>query len=807
MSDYLPLDLFNQGFGSSLISVIPPGAPLTPSSTVHPSQRGKAPGVKAASGLWHGYNWRKEQHTLQQVKQWQHDGANVGIRAKHFPGVDIDVVDPRLALMIEQFTHETLGRAPVRIGNPPKRLLMYRTPAPFGRVRLWIKRSDLEKPHLIEVLGDGQQYLIHGTHPSGRLYSWDRDLRNVGINGLSYITLEKAQAYLKELAQAVEMAGYTAEFEGDGRLTPERAADQSGLRAPNLDELRDAVERIPNEGDFDERDNWIKMGAAIRAAAGEENEPEAFDVFLDWSMKWEGNANSPGGNDPDHVRDNWRRLGSRSSVGWPWIAEMARQYGYNDAANEFDAVMDGPPSNMAARSAEPPDGGPTYLSDQWLADKIADQQGHRLRFVPLHGKWLVWETSYWRPDPAKRAEEIVNRALMRLAEPLARRTDAAAKERAEGMRQAMQLNSTARASAVKAKMQTNGALALVPSQLDADPWVLNTPGGIVELKTGKVVPPNPDLLCTRTTAVAPDFEMPTPEWNRFLAEATANDTELIGYLQRLAGYALTGVTTEQQFSFIYGPGGNGKGVFINAIEGVMKDYATKSPMETFTENKGDRHETELARLDGIRLVLASETQAGKRWNEAKVKMLTGSERISARFMHQDYFTFDPQFKLLFTGNHKPEIRDIDDAMRRRIHMVPFTVKPKKIDTLLGDKLKAEYPGILAWMIRGALAWQEQGLAPPPVVREATEEYFKDSDPFARWLEEEATEDPEAFTTTAELYARWREWANLNGEHVRSARQLALALDRRRLPRGRHPESRARGFKGITLKSELEAVVS
>jgi putative DNA primase/helicase len=194
----------------------------------------------------------------------------------------------------------------------------------------------------------------------------------------------------------------------------------------------------------------------------------------------------------------------------------------------------------------------------------------------------------------------------------------------------------------------------------------------------------------------------TPSPRAFLSKITNGNAELSEYLARMAGYCLTGSTNEHALFFCYGTGANGKTTLVNAITGCIGDYHRTAPIETFTQSHNDRHPTELAALRGARLVTAVETEEGRRWAESKIKALTGGDAIAARFMRQDFFEYVPQFKLLIAGNHKPGLRSVDEAIRRRFNLVPFTVTipPEERDEGLPEKLKAELPGILAWMIRG-----------------------------------------------------------------------------------------------------------
>jgi putative DNA primase/helicase len=786
---FLAEALYHKGW-RDLVSVIPPGAQLAPSSKIQGSQVGKVPGKRLSSGFWVGYNWRKHDATIEDVKQWSIDAANIGLRADNFPSIDIDCTDPKLAQIIEDFMIGKLGAAPIRTGRAPKRLLMYRTNAPFGRMRLWIERKD--EHHLVEILGMGQQYVVYGTHPvTGRVYEWNTELTNA--ESLTTITRESADEALKELAELLDMlGGWKLEREGDGKpITRSENADQSGLTAPSMEQLRDAVDHIPNTSElFPDRTSYLKIGYAIRAASGSSDE-EGFDIFAEWAAKWEGN-DRVAGNEPEVVRADWRRMRPPFSVGWSYLAEQARAFGYNDAANDFEPVGDSPEDKGAPS--------PITFSDQWLAERVVSRRRSEIRYVPAQERFLVWDSGKWQPDAVKLAEDVIKTELKVIANDIARH-GATDKDKREFGALAMQVCSAGKASAVRTLLQSSRQIATSADVLDHDPWIINTPNGIIDLKTGKLLPPDPDQLCTKSTAVPADFNGSAPEWRRFLSETTGGDRELERYLQKLAGYLLTGSTREQTLTFIWGPGGNGKSVFVTTLSSILADYARTATMDTFTASNSDRHSTDIAMLHGSRMVSASETQAGKRWDEARVKSLTGGEPVTARFMRQDNFTFLPQFKLLFIGNHKPEIRDLDAAFRRRIHLVPFTITPKQIDRELASKLRGEYAAILAWMVEGCLMWQEEGLQPPAIVRETTDEYFREEDSIGRWLDECCEQDSTATILSSELFQNWREWANRSGEFPGTLRRFSSALIAKRIARWRDPRTRRNGFAGLRLKPQ------
>jgi P4 family phage/plasmid primase-like protien len=326
-----------------------------------------------------------------------------------------------------------------------------------------------------------------------------------------------------------------------------------------------------------------------------------------------------------------------------------------------------------------------------------------------------------------------------------------------------------------------------------------------DLRAGVGRPPDPlDYITKKTACSAAPFGTPHPLWSAFLGTVTAGNRDLQKFLQRYIGYCCTGVTTEHVFLFAYGTGANGKSTFINTIARIFGDYATVADTDTFLVTKGERHPTDLAKLRGARLVVAQETAKGRRWDETKIKALTGGDKITARFMRQDFFDFVPTFKLFIVGNHKPRLSSVDEAMRRRMLVVPFTVKipPDERDPELAEKLwTMERHAILRWCIDGCLEWQRIGLAPPDIVRATTDEYFADQDTIGQWIEDHA--NPQAgllaFTTSSVLFASWKTWCEAQNLRPGTEKAFVEALKEK----GFRPERKnyGRGFVGITLKGQ------
>jgi putative DNA primase/helicase len=764
------LALYERGY-TDLVSVIPPDATLSPESKISADQRGKAPGRRNRNGTWGGYDWRRHKVSASDARQWSSAGANIGLRSANYPGLDIDTMDERLARQIQGVAEAMLGVTAIRVGRAPKQLMMYRTSTPFARMRMFIEKDGVT--HLVELLGDGQQYLVHGTHPiTRRPYAWIglASLADVDPRTLPEIDPEKAARFFDRASEVLASQGYTVRREGDGRRHERQAGDQTSLVAPSIEELRTAVSYIPNSDDlFPGRDEYIKMGYAIRAAGGE-HEDEAYTIFAEWAGRHEADSRVEG--NPETWRGDWRRMRPPYSVGWDWLAGMARDYGYSDAPLEF--TTEGQAPEPVPESSANSD---VAFSDRWLADRVIRTKGDRLRYSPETGRWYVWNGRRWEPDTTLRARDEIGDALAIVGQEVraSAKTKAAI---AEAQRESRRIESVSTLDAVIKLVQARAEIAVRQDSLDADPWLLNTPSGAVDLRSGAMELASPEQLSTKLTLVGPDHEGSTALWQKFLMESTGYDRELIAYLQRLVGYALTGSTEEQVLVFIWGPGKNGKSVFLNVVRNVMGDYAKVAAMDAFTASKWDKHTTDLADLVGARLVTASETQADRAWDEQRVKQLSGGDPVKARFMRQDNFQFTPSFKLVFVGNHKPAIRDPDGAMRRRFHLVPFTRTPEQIDKQLGEKLKAEYPAILGWMIRGSLLWKQRGLDAPAIVKEATEEYLEGEDAVGRWLLERTLPQEGAATLATKLFENWREWCGINGEHAGSQKKLGQAIGRR-----------------------------
>ena len=328
----------------------------------------------------------------------------------------------------------------------------------------------------------------------------------------------------------------------------------------------------------------------------------------------------------------------------------------------------------------------------------------------------------------------------------------------------------------------------------------------MNLKTGQILGPDMYAYNTKITSIAPSDTSECPIFTKFMEEATNGDKDLQRFLQQMAGYCLTGLTSAHCLFFIHGDGGNGKSVFLNILTDIMGTYAETAPMSTFTNNRNDGHPTDVAMLHRARLVTVSETEAGKQLAEAKIKSLTGGDKITARFMRQDFFTFIPQFKIIIVGNHKPELANVDEAIKRRLHIIPFTHKPEKPDPELPEKLKSEYPAILWWMIEGCKDWNENGFIRPEIVADATKSYFDEQDMIGQWLEDECEVGSHNYEVTGKLFSSWEKYQESNGEKPGTKKAFSQNLIRRGFQCGKKSIAgkSPRCYTGLSLKFDPKA---
>lgn len=439
-------------------------------------------------------------------------------------------------------------------------------------------------------------------------------------------------------------------------------------------------------------------------------------------------------------------------------------------------------------------------TDLGNAERLKDYAGADLRFVWVWDSWMVWDGRRWKRDGGgeimRRARDTV-RALAAMAEALDDE-----KQRAGLVKHALKTESAGRLQA----MVRLGACLLGEESgaFDQRPWLLNCRNGTVDLRTGELGPHRRSDLLTKLVPVDFDPISACPRWEAFLLQVMDGSDELVTFLQRAVGYSLTGATVEQVLFLLYGTGANGKSTFTETLRALLGDYATQAEFTTFLARTSDSVRNDIARLVGARFVSASEAEGGRPLAEAVVKQMTGGDIVTARFLFKEFFEFRPDFKVWLAANHKPSVRGTDHGIWRRIRLVPFavTIPPERRDKRLLEQLRAELPGILAWAVRGCLAWQREGLGIPPEVLAATESYREEMDVLAGFLAEHCISQGGAFVETKELYAAYGTWAEGAGEKKLSKKWLAMRLAERGFTSGRGLRG-VRGWRGLRLRREGE----
>jgi len=444
-------------------------------------------------------------------------------------------------------------------------------------------------------------------------------------------------------------------------------------------------------------------------------------------------------------------------------------------------------------------------------ERFVDQHGKDVRFCYELDSWLIWTGKRWSLDAQAAVESMAKKTARRILKEL---EQAVVKASDEGKsddelaaieqayrKQHLSASSVRGVRDMLTMAQSEPGVKVAVAQLDASHLLLNVRNGTIDLATGRLRPHARDDGITKLAPVRFDPDAGSALWQGFLDRIFASDEDLIAYIQRAVGYSLTGLVNEQCLFFLHGTGQNGKSVFIQTLLAVLGEYAQKAPTEMIMkqERVSGGATPDMARLRGVRFAVTAELDEDQRMGEAKVKDLTGADRIVARKLYCDPIEFDPTHKLWIYGNHKPSIRGTDDGIWRRMRLIPFavTIPDAEKDPHLADKLRAERSGILAWAIRGCLEWQRDGLGLPHAVASATEAYRGESDRLAAFIDERCVVGQWTSVGKSELYAAYEAWCRESGEFVRSKRWLGLRLAERGFGEQRSDSQRSWIGLGLT----------
>lgn len=708
-------------------------------------------------------------------------------------GVDVDAYDGRAGLETVEWLTERLGEALPPTWTSTSRddgsgIRLYRVPVGPE----WV--SDLGRDSDVQVVRHGHRYAVSwpSVHPdTGRTYRWLRPDGSPAEPGEVPSVGELAELpapWVRALTRSGRLAGGPGAADdgrepappgGYGREEPE-VLDQEGR---SVDVRRTLLEGLPPG---EQQSGLFAYACSLRARRAHRDEALTLCMVAVQRMT---NADQADPWTPEHVArlvDRvWREYPPGGAGRLPReLAEFAARVGAaatpdagDPASNGHRPAGDRPP---AASVSEPVPRSPA-ATDLGNSLRVSRVLGDRLRYAADLGTWLVWDGSRWAVD-------LLDRALHLTAEVVDDvRREALAADDADARRAWSRWAHDSEALHRRTAMLRGAAvlpeLALTSAELDADPWLLVTRNGTVDLRTGELRGSERSDLCSRQAAVSYDAGAECPRWEAHVAMMCAGDATLAAYLRRVAGYTLTGDVGARAFFFLEGTGSNGKNAFVETLVRVLGDYALTGTTALITGGD-EQHPTVLADLLGRRMVFVDETRQNRALNVERIKALTGSKRIKARFVRQDFFDFEARFKLWIAGNGRPTVKDPSDGVWRRMHHVRClgAVPEGAVIRNFGDLLyEEEAGGILRWCLEGLADWRELGgeLGVPQSVRDDVQAYRDDEDYEAQFTADtfQVTGDPADWVTNDAVYAAYRTWAESAG--------LARADVRNRTHLGRH----------------------
>jgi len=606
-----------------------------------------------------------------------------------------------------------------------------------------------KKSMLVELRSTGCQTIAPGSvHPSGERVEWDEDGEPA----------EVAAEDLTDAVASIAAAALLARYWHDGQRHDAALALAGGLKR-----LGWSPERI---GRFVE---------AVGHAAGDEEIRDRVRAARD-TLEREGNT-----------------------TGWPTLEKIVG----NDIVSKVRDWLGASPDRARKGSVDQLVAVDPHDTELGLARRIVAEHGEVIRYCFPWKLWLVWDGRRWEPDQRGRVWFLAKQTVQGIyAEALAKADSA---EREKAIKYALKCEKEATLRAAIGLARSEPGIPVIPEELNRDRWLLNTLSGTVDLRTGQVREHRREDLLTKLcpTPFHPNSQAPT--WERFLLRIFDRNLPLIVFVQRAMGYACTGTVREHVLFMLVGPGANGKSTLTSAVIATLgPDYGTQiAPGLLFSDDK-DTHPTGIADLYGKRFAVTHELDAGTRLAEGLVKQITGGDRIKARRMKQDFWEFDPTHTLFLCANTKPLIRGSDDGIWRRIRLVPFRVRipDGEQDKKLPEKLRAEAPGILSWLVQGAQEYLRDGLSEPEEVKEATASYRSESDLVGEFIAARCQTGPEFHAMAADLFRAFKTWyADTLGGDAPSQQSFGRKLsdrgfDRRRLARGYR-------WRGIGLLESVE----
>lgn len=718
---------------------------------------------------------------------------------------DVDTTDLELADTFVAWCERHLGFPLKRIGKAPKILLLYR-----AEHEGWSKstsacfKSPNNDSHRLEVMGKGNKFTAYNTHPdTGKPYVWTDALGGASaVRAADLTVISQAQvheAVVKFEAIAERLLGFTRT--ADSRAGYGEASnmekDAWRFKLPvglTVESARNLLSTIEAE-DYDQ---WLRAGMALHHEFS--GSDEGLDLWDEWSIS----ASTYIGRGDLETR--WAGFGQ--GKGEPTTARWLLMMGKQAGIQASPATLEYPDFKSGNRGQD---------TERSNAERLVDLHERVAMYVPELKNWYAWVGERWVHDIGDIKMWQMAIATIDVMFDKAEQIEDL-KARAKRIQKLKSADSRAGIQNMVSVAKTDARVLTSVAQLDNDPNLLGVANGAIDLRTGALLPPAPERRILLTTDTRYDSTATCPLFEETVNEVFFGDAEMVGFFQRLIGYSLMGQPKESVIVIPYGSGANGKSTILGAIQRVLGAHAKSAASETFLSagksfsSSGGGARADIVALRGARFVYVSEPEEGSELREGLIKSMTGGEKLSARAPYgESNIEITPTWVTFMPTNHKPIIKGDDHGIWRRLLPIPFTRNfdkdkaiPKDLDR--AQKLSLEAKGILAWCVRGALAYQQQGLQPPKMVVQARDAYREDMDFTAEWKEADCDIGPEYADTTANLWASWKYYAEPRGllSYIRTSAALGRKLAQGGLEAIRNSHGiKGRGWKGIRVKRIAE----
>lgn len=812
-------------------------------------------------------NWQSARLGASALTSYPGHGVGVlcGQGAHPVAAIDIDTTDEGLAHRFTLWCTEHLGATCERVGKAPKVLLVYRAADEgWGKATgAWFEGLDGER-HRLEVLGKGQQFVAHHIHPgTGQPYEWVDlvgGIEHTRADELPIITEEQVREALAVFELMAEEAGL--ERVGSGRGVYQAEADEDDpLMAyePPVGVSLTLVAKALSHVDPSDYDSWIRAGMALHHEF--DGDSSALDAWDEWSAKAE---NYVGRDDLAARWDGFGRSGRTTTV--RWLLKVGNQAQKVEKRNEkrqaLEALLETirntddsialmedvtkearkalaeapeiqtelasalrkrfqeitgvplPAATLAKALREP--SAPTVkarrpLTEFGNAERMIDRYGQGLMFVPELGAWFCWTGIYWRRAPDVEIQHYAKETVKALVTEIADHP-----EPAEFFKFCAVSQQARMVNNMVALAQSDPRVVVPACELDKHSHLMGAQNGVIDLTTGELLAPDPELRITKVVGCNYVPKAKAPLFRQTVLDVFSDDVAMAEFLQRTVGYAAMGNPTRDVLVIPHGNGSNGKSTVLGTVRAAFGDYARSAEASSFVSDAkggggaGGARE-DLVRLKGARFVYVNEPDEGGELREGAVKSMTGGDVITARGLYSKV-TVDivPTWVVFMPTNHKPIVKGSDNGIWRRLMLVPFHRNFDGDPTIVKDdyreeKLLAEMEGVLSWIVEGALAYQKQGIAPPKTIAEARDDYRSQMDLLAEWLEECCDLSAEFCAPAATLWSSWEQFAKSRGllQYVRNSVSLGRRLDAR-FPAGKGVRG-VRIRKGLRIKDDFEAL--